>query len=148
MKDLLFCVHVAVKTLNLENSRRHYFGRLRQIILLKCVRTCSTIIFPHSSNQIIVFWRRRCCCRRPCLRSLITQKARQHTENNGFLAISRLFFSYVSASLWKYMEKHKVKQDSKAFQLVRYSTAEWNFFSVIFVEAFRCSFCCLPCLKI
>lgn len=32
--------------------------------------------------------------------------------------------NYVSASLWKYMEKHKVKQDSKAFQLVRYSTAE------------------------
>ena len=29
------------------------------------------------------------------------------------------FFSYVNASLWKYMEKHKVKQESKAFQLVR-----------------------------
>ncbi|XP_074627374.1 cyclin-dependent kinase 8-like isoform X3 [Acropora palmata] len=26
--------------------------------------------------------------------------------------------NYVSASLWKYMEKHKVKQDSKAFQLL------------------------------
>ena len=31
------------------------------------------------------------------------------------------------------MEKHKVKQDSKAFQLVRYSTAEWNFMSVILI---------------
>ena len=46
------------------------------------------------------------------------------------------------------MEKHKVKQDSKAFQLVRYSTAEWNFLSVIFIGAFRGSFCCLPCLKV
>ena len=29
-------------------------------------RTCSTIIFPHSTNQIIVFWRRLCRYRRPC----------------------------------------------------------------------------------
>ena len=29
------------------------------------------------------------------------------------------FHSYATSSLWKYMEKHKVKQDSKAFQLVR-----------------------------
>ena len=71
---------------------------------------------------------------------IITQKSRQPTEYNGFLAISRLFFSYVSASLWKYMEKHKVKQDSKAFQLVRYSTAEWNFMSVIFIGPFVVDF--------
>ena len=30
-----------------------------------------------------------------------------------------VFYSYINASLWKYMEKHKVKQDSRAFQLVR-----------------------------
>lgn len=35
------------------------------------------------------------------------------------IEFNHLFYSYVNASLWKYMEKHKVKQDSKAFQLVR-----------------------------
>ena len=37
MKDLLLCVHVVVKTLNLEISRFYRFGRLRQRIVLKCV---------------------------------------------------------------------------------------------------------------
>ena len=38
----------------------------------KASRTCSTIIFPHSTNQIIVFWRCRCPCCHPCLSSLGT----------------------------------------------------------------------------
>ena len=33
----------------------------------------ATIIFPYSTNQIIVLWRRRCCCRCPCLSSLPNQ---------------------------------------------------------------------------
>ena len=37
MKDLLLCVHVVVKTLNLEISRFYRFGRLRQRIVLKSV---------------------------------------------------------------------------------------------------------------
>ena len=58
-RDLLLCVDVVVKT------------RLRQrIIILKCVcRTCSSIIFPYSTNQIILFWHRRCCCCPPYLNS-------------------------------------------------------------------------------
>ena len=36
MKDLLLCVHVVVKTLNLEIFTLS-FGRLRQTIVLKCV---------------------------------------------------------------------------------------------------------------
>ena len=36
------------------------FGRLRQRIVLNACCTCSTIIFPHSTNYIMVF------CRRPC----------------------------------------------------------------------------------
>ena len=36
-------------------------------------RTCSTFIFPHSTNQSIAFWRRRCRCRRPCLSSLMVK---------------------------------------------------------------------------
>ena len=44
-----------------------------------------------------------------------------YSEERHTCRCTHLFFSYVNASLWKYMEKHKVKQDSKAFQLVRYS---------------------------
>ena len=36
-----------------------------------------------------------------------------------FVHLVTCIYSYVNASLWKYMEKHKVKQDSRAFQLVR-----------------------------
>ena len=44
---------------------------LRKRMPLKCM-PWSTIIFPYSTNQIIVFWRRRCrChCHRSCLSSL------------------------------------------------------------------------------
>ena len=34
---------------------------------------CSTIIFPHSTTQIIVFGRRRCRCRRPCKRTRVLE---------------------------------------------------------------------------
>ena len=69
MKDLLLSVDVVVKTLNLEISRCHLVDYVHEFYLSAC-RTCSTIIFPHSTNHIIVFWRRRCRCRRPCLSSL------------------------------------------------------------------------------
>ena len=60
MKDLLLCVHVVVKTLNLEISRCHLADQ-------SVCRTCSTIILPHLTNQVIVFWRGRCrCVARPC----------------------------------------------------------------------------------
>ena len=53
MKGLLLCVHVVVKTLNLEISRCHLGDDVKELYLSAC-RTCSTIIFPHSTNQIIV----------------------------------------------------------------------------------------------
>ena len=71
MKDLLLCVHVAVKTLNLEISRCHLVGYVKELYSSAC-RTCSTIIFPHSTNHIIVFWRRRRRCRHTCLSSLMS----------------------------------------------------------------------------
>ena len=46
MKDLLLCIHVVVKTLNLEISPCYL----------------AHVIFPYSSNQIIIFRRRRCRC--------------------------------------------------------------------------------------
>ena len=48
--------------LNLEISRCHLADYVKELYLRAC-RTCSTIIFPYSTNQIIVFWRRRCRCR-------------------------------------------------------------------------------------
>ena len=50
------------------------FGRLRQRILRKCVPHMQHDYFPLSTNQIIVFWRRRCCWRRPCLRWCYTSR--------------------------------------------------------------------------
>ena len=81
MKDLLLCVHVAVKTsrLDLEISCCHLVDYAKELYLHAC-RTCSTIIFPHSTYQIIVFWRRRCRCPRlSSLRSLL--RGRSDGEN-------------------------------------------------------------------
>ena len=73
MKDLLLCVLVVVKTLNLEISRCYLADYVKELSENACrtCRMCSTIIFPHSTNQIVVFWRRRCRCRRPCLSSVL-----------------------------------------------------------------------------
>ena len=54
MKDLLLCVRVVVKTLNLEISRYHLEDYVKEFYL-SASRTCSTIIFPDSTNEIIVF---------------------------------------------------------------------------------------------
>ena len=71
MKDLLLGVHVVVKTLNLGIWRCRLADYVKECYYSAC-RTCSMIIFPHLSNQIIVSWRCRCCCCRRCLNSLVT----------------------------------------------------------------------------
>jgi len=58
-----------IKSLNLEISRCHLADYVRELHWGAC-RTRSTITLPHSTNQIIVFWRWRCRCRRPCSSSL------------------------------------------------------------------------------
>ena len=49
------------------------FRILRRRILLKCARDTGAArsFFPHSTNQIIVLWRHRYRCCRPCLSSLL-----------------------------------------------------------------------------
>ena len=66
MKDLLLGVlpqilkfHVVIWQTTSKNSTQRAW------------RTCSTIIFLHLSNQIIVCWCCRCRCRRRCLNSLL-----------------------------------------------------------------------------
>ena len=59
---------------NLEIPRCHLADCVKEFYWNAC-RTCSTIIFPHSTNQIIVL--RRCGCRCPCLSSLILRERRE-----------------------------------------------------------------------
>ena len=67
MKDLLLGDNVVVKTLNLEISRCHSANYVKEFYI-SASRTSSTIIFPHSTNQIIVFWCCLCCCRQSTLK--------------------------------------------------------------------------------
>ena len=50
--------------LNFEISRCHLANYVKEFYLSAC-RTCSTILFPHLTNQIIVLW--HCLCRYRCL---------------------------------------------------------------------------------
>ena len=66
MKDLLLRARVVVRTSKMKISCRRaadYVKKLHQ----KACRTCSTIIFPRLTNEIIDFWR----CRGHFLNSLI-----------------------------------------------------------------------------
>ena len=67
---MIYCVHVVVKTLNLEVSRcRCLSDDVKEYYWSACY-TRSRIIFPHSANQIIAFSCCCCRCRCPCLNSL------------------------------------------------------------------------------
>ena len=65
----LLWARVVVRTSNMKVSPcrlADYVKRLRQ-------KACSTIIFPHLTNQIIDLWRCRCCWCRHFLNSLLWQ---------------------------------------------------------------------------
>ena len=111
-EDLLLQARVVVRTSNMKISRRRlvdYVTKLHQ----KACCACSTIIFPHSINQIIDLW--RCRCRRQILNSLISHirevkqgrcrstTARTSSENlstcfckNFSMILSRLAFKMYS----------------------------------------------------
>ena len=67
MKDLLLRAWVVVRTAKRKILRRRLADYVKTFHQKVC-RTCSTILFPHSTNQIIDLW--RCCCRRRFLNSL------------------------------------------------------------------------------
>ena len=58
LKDLLVRARVVVRTSNTKISLRHFADYVKNLQQKAC-RTCSTIIFLHSTNKIIDFW----CCR-------------------------------------------------------------------------------------
>ena len=83
MKDFFRCVFTLSLTLNLEISRCHLRDYVKELYSSAC-RTCSTIIFLHSTNQIIFSFFFCCCrcpcpcpCHCPCLNSLIKEKRRR-----------------------------------------------------------------------
>ena len=61
MKNLLLRASVVVLTSNMKISRRRLADYLKNLHQKACC-TCSTIMSPHSTNQIIDSWRCRCLC--------------------------------------------------------------------------------------
>ena len=73
-KDLLLRARVVVRTKILKILFRHLADYVNKLDLKAC-RTCSTIIFPQSTNQIIKLWCCRCRCGRRFLNSLLPEEA-------------------------------------------------------------------------
>ena len=71
VKILLLRARVFVRTSNMKISRRRLADYVKTFHQNVC-RTCSTIIFRHSTNQIIDLW--RCRCRRHILNSLVRKE--------------------------------------------------------------------------
>ena len=67
VKDLLLRTRVVVRTSNVKISGR--LANYVKILHQKACCTCSTIVFLHSTNQIIDLWRCRWRCRRQILNS-------------------------------------------------------------------------------
>ena len=70
-KDFRLYAQVLIKTVNQVISRCCFVENGTDLSIRAC-RTCSTIIFPHSTNQILSLWRCRCRSRRWCSHSLLS----------------------------------------------------------------------------
>ena len=94
------------QNLKYENSTLP-FDRLRQNIAPKACRTCSTIIFPRSSNQIIDFW--RCRCSRRFLNSLKmrTHKQRARTQRKEMAHVRGVQRKEVKGTCGAWQKKKK-----------------------------------------
>ena len=92
-----------VKSLNMEILRCHLADYVREFYQSAC-RTCSTIIPPHSTNQIIVFWSRRCRGLRPCLSSLkiwrLQCQRQRHKSMNWSVEWGKIIVLHVRHALW------------------------------------------------
>ena len=74
MKNLWLWACVVVRTSNMKISRRLLADYVKTLHEKAC-RTCSTIIFLHSTNQILDLWRCRGRCRCRFLNSLMQSLA-------------------------------------------------------------------------
>ena len=115
-----------------ENSTSS-FGRLRQKLHQKACRTCSTIIFPHSTNQIIDLW--RCRCRRHFLNSIKSQP--QQNEQNAETEEARINLTclcflvrhWSGMVFWNYRSLLWLKQKSMDFLSEGAEPRQWEQFS-------------------
>ena len=71
MKDLLLRARVVLRTSRMKNSHRRLVDYVKKMHEKAC-RTCSTIVFPYSTNQIVDLWCCRCLCRRHFLHFLVS----------------------------------------------------------------------------
>ena len=92
MTDLLLRAPVVDRTSNMNNSRR----RLADYVKTLHQKACCTIIFLHSTNQIIDLWRCCWCCRRKILKSLfcrgrhgIVLKSVPHVRHVSFFSFDQ-----------------------------------------------------------
>ena len=69
-------------------SRRRLADHIKTLHQKACC-TCSTIVFPHSTNQIIDLWRFFWRCRREIFNSLIRMRGR--SNNHKIVTISQMF---------------------------------------------------------
>ena len=61
IKDLRLYAQVVIKTINVVISRCCFAEDGTDLFISAC-RTCSSLIFPHSTNQILNLWHCRCRC--------------------------------------------------------------------------------------
>ena len=98
-KDLLLQARVVVRTSNMKISRRRLSDYVKTLHQKAC-RTCSTIIFLHSTNQIIDLWRCSWRCRRQILSSLLDCEDDVSSVNPSSELASR--FAHFWREIWKF----------------------------------------------
>ena len=80
-------------------------GRLRQRLHQKAYHTCSTITFPHSTNQIIDLWRCRDRCCRHFLNCLFTTTT-TCTSNFARVCFVRSFLAHRNWRLIEFIDSN------------------------------------------
>ena len=79
IKDVRLYAQIVIKTVNIVISRCCFAENGTHLFKRAC-RTCSRLIFPHSTNQILYLWRcrYRCRCRSRCRWSSLLYSTRVH----------------------------------------------------------------------
>ena len=97
------------------------FSRLLHRTILKCMPHLQHDYFPHSTNPIIVFWRRRCLCRHACLSSLMSFNESELPRGPGFWKFNNSLLSdtnYVellSILIPMFAKKHEQTKEKRLY---------------------------------
>ena len=134
MKNFLLRARVVVRTSNTKISRRRLADYVK-ILHQKVCCMCSTIIFPHSTNQIIDLW--RCRCRSQILNSLITffDAARTFTREAKRRYMWRCDFSWHYLNPFSFKSKktqgRTYKRDNNSCHLTSRDLLQVTFASLV-----------------